>query len=284
MSEQEITPTLDDEFVDCLIRVNDINTAIYRIFPLWFLEETLRLRQLVLTSPEIWEDPLEIVGDAINVIKLCEGLPKSVIINQSLPPAFAQCWSTTAESDTLLRAYSKVLKDPHFRRNICPRDEGVKVRSTPRKLLKALLAGTPDKMKGHWFLGKVMYLSREALFQEIANAIKKCGLKVFEEPKNRARLLLLKREAFSHEDEVRVIFVQKNPEPRNKLINVKINPSEVFDEISFDPRLEKFEFKEREMVIKNLGYKGVITESELYKRIVLQVDLTDSRKVNDAEI
>ena len=90
---------------------------------------------MVLVAPRLWEDPFEVIGNGIAVDRPRGDRIEQVIINQSLPPAYAQCWSATPESDTLLRAYSRVIKDPHFGRNICPRDEGVRVRSTPRKLL-----------------------------------------------------------------------------------------------------------------------------------------------------
>ncbi|MBI1896887.1 MAG: hypothetical protein HYS04_10210 [Acidobacteria bacterium] len=272
MSEPE---TSDQPVDDGLIRLADADAPIYRIFPLWFLEEALRLRQLALVAPSKWEDPFEVVGDAIAVDIPRGNRIEQVIINQSLPPAFAQCWSRTVESDSLFRAYSRVVKDPHFRRNICPRDEGVRVRSSHRKLLRAVRSGNPSGLNGQWFVGAVMYLSREALLQEIANAIDRHGLQVFEVPSNRAKLLLLKREAFSHEAEVRVIYVQQNQEPRETSIRVPIEPSAVFDETSFDPRLETFERREREAVIRSLGYEGAITDSDLYQRTLLQVHLVD---------
>lgn len=156
---------------DGLIRVSDANAPIYRIFPLWFFEESLRLRQLALVAPSKWEDPFEVVSNAIAVDIRRGNRIEQVIINQSLPPAFAQCWSRTGESDSLLRAYSRVFKDPHFGRNICPRNEGVRVRSSPRKLLQAVRSGNPSGLKGQWFIGAVIYLSGDALLQEIANAI-----------------------------------------------------------------------------------------------------------------
>lgn len=271
MGQPDEIRTPADGLAHQLIRISDPDVTIYRIFPVWFLEEALRLRQLTLSSPVRWEDPFEVVGDAIAVNRRRADRIEQVIINQTLPPAFAQCWSRTAESDSLLRAYSRVVKDPHFGRNLCPHDEGVRVRTTPRKLLQALCAGSAEGPIGHWFLGAVQYLPSEALLREIATAIDQHGLSVFELPSNRARLLLLKREAFSHEAEVRVIFVQQNPEPRPARIHIPIEPSAVFDEISFDPRLGTFERKERELVIRSLGYTGAISESGLYQRTLLEV-------------
>ena len=91
-------------------------------------------------------------------------------------------------------------------------------------------------------------------------------------------MLLLKREAFSHEAEVRVIYVQQNQEPRDAIIRVPIEPAAVFDEISFDPRLEPFEWYERETMIRSLGYEGKITKSDLYQRAILEVLLDDTDK------
>jgi hypothetical protein len=265
-----------DQIANSLIRVGDPDIAIYRIFPLWFFEEVLRLRQLVLVSPRNWEDPYEIIGDAIAVdIHKGERI-EQVIINQSLPPVFAQCWSATAESDTLLRAYSRVVKDPHFRRNTCPRDEGVRVRSTPRKLLQALVSGAAPARNGSWFLGSVQYLPQGELLQEIANAIGQHGLGVFSVPSNRAGLLLMKRDAFSHEAELRVLFVQRDPTPVEPVLRVPIDPLALFEEVSFDPRLEPFERIERETVIRSLGFTGPITNTSLYQRTLLQVRMPPS--------
>ena len=176
MSEPDTSyPSVDDG----LIRVSDVDSPIYRIFPLWSLEETLRVRQLALVAPSKWEDPFDVIGDVIAVDIRRGARIEQKIINQALPPVFAQCWSRTIESDTLLRAYSRVVKDPNFRRNICPRDEGVRVRSSARKLLQAMRNGNPSGLNGKWFIGDVRYLSSGALLQEITNALRTNGLNSF---------------------------------------------------------------------------------------------------------
>jgi hypothetical protein len=152
------------------VRISDPDEPIYRIFPLWFLEESLRLKQLALVSPELWEDPYELVPD--NIIIDDGSTPSGTHhIIQYLRPTFAQAWSRTRESDTLLRAYSRVVKDPHFNRNICPRDEGVRVRSTPRKLLVALQTWCPTDFGRTCFIGAVQYFPKDQLLQQFANLI-----------------------------------------------------------------------------------------------------------------
>ena len=118
-----------------IIRISDPDQPIYRIFPLWFFEEALRLKNVVLVNPRIWEDPMEIVGGFIAVNQIVNGKLTQEHIEAPFARIFAQCWSSTMESDTLLRAYSRVVKDPYLRRNMFPREEGVRVRTSARKLL-----------------------------------------------------------------------------------------------------------------------------------------------------
>ena len=253
------------------IRIDNPDQPIYRFYPLWSLEETLRLRQLVLVAPRLWEDPFEVI--LINVDQIKSDRYEQENINRSLPPVYAQCWSASPESDTLLRAYSRVVKDPHFQRNICPRDEAVRVQSTPRKLLGALLEQTQSRNRVSCFIGSVQYLGQEALLQQIADAVGTVGLNVFEHPANRAKLLLMKREAFANEAEVRLILVRHGSDSSDPVFRTHIDPNAVFDEISFDPRLASFERIERESVIKDLGYTGPCREWLLYKPTHLLVAL-----------
>lgn len=265
----EDTVSIADNFIE----LSDPDKPIYRIFPIWALEEALRLRRITLVRPNTWDDPFEIVGDAIAV-----NLPnlEQKIINQDLPPVFAQCWSATAESDTLLRAYSRVEKDPRFKRNISARYEGVQVKSTPRKLLQAL-QNQSFSSSGHAYVGTVQYSSRGDILKWIANTIQNNGLGAFGVPATRASLLLRKRVAFRHESEIRLLFVCNQVGYREMFRHIEyIDPNEVFDEISFDPRLECFEAEERESAIRSLGYSGTIAKSELYHRTLLTVNLNES--------
>ena len=145
------------------------------------------------------------------------------------------------------------------------------MQSTPRKLLEALAAGTQSGPKASCFIGSVQYLEKNALLQEIANAVDSGGLDVFEHPGNRAKLLLMKREAFAHEAEVRLMVVRHRSDSPDTVFRIRIDQNVVFDEITFDPRLEIFERKEREAVIRKLGYSGPFRESQLYQGVILQV-------------
>ena len=118
------------------------------------------------------------------------------------------------------------------------------------------------------------YMPREELLQDITNGVGKVGKSIFDYPDNLANIAFLKRQAFAHEAEVRLIFVSDDPTPKTNLMRVQIDPNEVFDEVTFDPRLE-VEQRERHDVTRDLGYTGNIVESELYMRSELIVQLPD---------
>ena len=105
------------------------------------------------------------------------------------------------------------------------------------------------------FVGAVKYLEQNGLLQELANAIGSLGLGVFEHPSNRAKLLLLKRKQFSHEAEVRLIIVGKYPHSSDEIARVEIDPNALFDEMSFDRRLNPAERGEREATMRSLDMK-----------------------------
>ena len=94
--------------------------------------------------------------------------------------------------------------------------------------------------------------------------------------RERAVGLLLKRLAFEHESEVRLICV-KGATSLDPLahMRVSIDPNEVFDEATYEPRLEIFERKEREATALRWGFKGPFRESMLYQQVLLSIDPPD---------
>lgn len=250
-----ITSFVDEGF----LRVSDPDEPIYRIYPLWFLEEALRLKQLVLVQPGAWEDPHESLAEGIAVTPRVQGVPQPQrFLDCYLRPAYAQPWSRTHSSDTLLRAYSRVVKDPNSTRNTVPRDEGVRVRSTPRKLLAALKEWCPTNPSETCFIGSVQYGPAEGLHQHVADLIGKHGLEHFGRGRGRAELLLLKRAGYEHEAEVRLIYVEEREIGKlEPLLRVPCHPNAVFEDLVFDPRLAEFERIEREALVRKWGYQGV---------------------------
>lgn len=261
---------LEESEIEKLLDIDDLDKPIYRIFPQWALAEALRLKELTLVPPHFWEDPYEIIERKIAVTVMDGDIARpQIILGGGLTPIFAQSWSSTAESDTLLRAYSRVVKHPHHGRNTCPGEEGVKVRTTPRKLIRAVLDGT-NGTDASPFIGDVLYLSTEELHSCLSGLIATAGPHVFDDSANRIRLLMLKRDGFSHEREVRVGVIAPQPKG-SSVFKVKIDPNSIFEEITFDPRLIEFERKERIRDFEELGFTGTFGESNLYQSVILDI-------------
>ena len=246
----------------------DPNQPLFRIFPLRRFQEALCGKALALVPPSKWEDPFEQLPERSLVTD--ERDPGTQIpIARFLKPAFGQCWSKAPESDALWKAYSRVKLDPSGR-NMHRDEEGVQVRSTAGKLMASLMAWAPAKVPKSCFIGSVHYGTGEQIRNQIGKLARN-GCEVFSESGTRARLLLLKRKAFQHEEEVRLIYVAHDGGPGQDVQMVPINTSAVFESITFDPRLQTFELKEREAEFVKLGYQGPIERSELYRPRLLDI-------------
>lgn len=253
------------------IRIHgDLDRPLYRIFPLWHFEDMLRVRRLVLVSPCLWEDPREDIPGNI-MMQRPDHAQKA--LSGYLHPARCQCWSFECESDSLLRAYSRVTIDPLHSRNCDPRNEGVMVRTTARKLSKALTEWSSRVTWGNFYLGRVEYLKEQEASQKVVNTLAKIGPLEIGRGENRAQSLLLKRKAFSHEDEVRLIWVENSHREFEKAMTVNVIPNDFIDEVTFDPRLRTFELRERMQSAKALGYEGKFADSGLYQKTFFQTIL-----------
>jgi hypothetical protein len=252
-----------------LLRLPDPDLPIFRIFPLWFFEEVLRTGRLLLVAPDRWEDPFEAPTRSIVLVDPRTTPHRTAPLESLLQPAFAQCWSRVEESDALWRAYSRVFKDSHFNRNLFPRDEGVQVRSSPRKLLAALERSELRDRGVDCFIGAVQYLPRAAIRDHLRDLLARHGPRALGRGELRAELLLFKRNAFAHEAEIRLVAVLGEQAGEDSLA-FDIDPSEVFEEVTFEPRLSPAEREGREQMARSLGYRGHFKVSDLYRQADLE--------------
>ncbi len=249
----------------------DLDRPLYRIYSLRYLEDALHPNggKLALVRPRVWEDPFEDPCERMMMM----AMPASHrMLSEYLQPAYAQCWSMDGQSDALLRAYSRVKRDPATNRNTEASSEGARVRSTPRLIINALeqhqaKAGAANL---ELYVAKVSYA--EEPLQPIIDALAALGPTKLGEGFARAKSLTFKRMAFSHEQEVRVIALAQ-PGTTDNVIYVDININEVFQEVVFDPRLIEFERKEREAWLRSLGYTGDIGVAASYMTTYFQIPL-----------
>jgi hypothetical protein len=194
---------------------------------------------------------------------------RQVFAHQIVPPVFAQCWSLTEDSDPLWRAYSRVRHDASGRQTHLA-EEGLQLRSTPRLLLAALMAGAPER--GRSFVGAVRYVPRAGVSQELVNEVGSRGLNAFMDPVKRAFAALYKRDAFAHEAEARLIYVSHFGDEAS-LLKIPFDANEAVDLVTLDGRLNETERQERERELREAGYHGQIIKSDLYQGVLWDVHL-----------
>ncbi len=233
---------------DNILGIDNPDMSIYRIFTVDRFLQTFVYRKLALMRPDLWEDPCENLLYQIPFV--CDD--KAPITVES--GLYAQCWSRAAVSDAMWRIYS-------------PYKIGVRVKSSPRKLLKAIWDATDANAIRKYFVGAVTYFSTRALSKTYRDMVTAAGI-LDKTGKASAKSLLRKRNAFSHEREVRLIF--RAGDLKNRIVFFPIEPNEVFESVVFDPRMEPTFADILSTVLKDNGFKNSVTRSNLYNTFKLK--------------
>ncbi len=243
---------------DNLIFLTDeeLDKNVYRIFSFSRLQELFQEKKLALVKPRLWEDPFE--NFILNSTGTLPDGREFTIGNRD--SFYGQCWSLTKESDAMWRIYS-------------PEKNGVKVKTTLRKLFNPLfeLGGVHNKMNGNEynlksFIGKVKYKGKKTLIEMLSDREKMSG-KIYDQSGwGQASTFYFKRWAFRHENEVRLMYNgNQDPNANGNVFKLYINPSELIDEIVFDPRMDKVEYEKRKIETRKMGFDKRIIQSGLYK-------------------
>ena len=220
----------------------ELDKPIYRIMPVSRVKEILQNKQLTLVKPHKWDDPFEnaLLASAFSMV---DGTRVTFAAKDSV---YGQCWTLHRETDAMWRIYSH-------------NKDGVRVTSTPRKLLEAL-SRTDPLHAVRAFIGKVSYQSQKNLLARLGriNLLDTSGIGV-------AESLLHKRNEFRHEAEVRLVYCGPDGECPNVVYQIPIDSNALFDKMLFDPRTDSGQYKTDRADLKKLGYRGAIDKSGLYK-------------------
>ena len=223
-----------------------LDKSIYRVFTIQRLLEIFEEHKMTLVRPSKWDDPFEnFLMKAMG--KMDDGTKFSIEARNHF---YGQCWTKTVESDALWRIYA-VEKN------------GVKVKTTPRKLLKALLFQNPqpNNVNLTCFIGNVEYFRKDVLngfFSRLPSLLTDTT------GQGQAKTLLLKRSQFKHENEVRLIYNSRG-NVDSDIYKFAIDPFDLFDNIVFDPRMDALMYKIFKEHFVKLGYKKTIIKSKLYQ-------------------
>jgi hypothetical protein len=198
----------------------------------------------VLVNPSKWDDPFE--NFMMNsTIEFKSGIQVSIGFRDNI---YGQCWTRTKESDAMWRIYS-------------PNKNGVRLSTTPRKLIDELKEISINSKNTDCFIGKVKYYSTIRLKKLLEDnshwLLDETGV-------GPAHSLLLKRLAFKHENEVRLIY-NSFGRFNNKMMKYEVEPLDFIDDIVFDPRITNKEFSKYKKQLRQLNFKKRITKSTLYQ-------------------
>ncbi len=219
-----------------------LDEPIYRIMPIHRFLQLLEEKKLTLVRPIKWDDPFE--NALLNsTIETSDGETGTFSAKDSV---YGQCWTFHSETDAMWRIYS------HDK-------DGVRVSTTPRKLLTALQTAEPTHHNLKCFIGKVSYLPEINLPEKLmsVNLLDTDGSGI-------AESLLYKRVEFEHENEVRLIYSGDDNAVNSDIFQFTINPGELLDSILFDPRMEKNLRQAYLLAIKDKGFKAEVKISTLY--------------------
>ncbi|WP_126304467.1 DUF2971 domain-containing protein [Neisseria animaloris] len=222
---------------------DELDKKIYRIFPIDRFFEILEKKQLVLVKPKLWDDPFENLLLS-SKFRMDDG---EIVGFASRDSVYGQCWTWHRESDAMWRIYSQ-------------HKNGIRVQSTPRKLLLALHAEIGNFASIRGFIGKVRYQSTHDLLKSFMQ------IDLFNTSgSGMAQSLLYKRKAFSHEKEVRLIYFGEDGKCQNNLFQFGIDPNDLFDSLLFDPRMNNHLKESYRSQIRKMNCNVRFMKSSLYQ-------------------
>jgi len=236
--------------------LNDLkpDQVIYRVFSKNRFEELLLQKKMALVRPAQWDDPYEnfFHQGAVTVDGQLVGLDP---IRQSF---YGQCWTLKEESDAIWRIYA-------------PNKDGVRVKTTVQKLAdvlhqRTIQQGMPQHSFHKCYVGKVQYAAQDELHSLMVDNERRLRTLTDTSGRGPALTLLLKRTAFSHEEEVRAIYNTVGEAEKNHygdVLNFDLNPATFIDEICFDPRM-LLVYQQEKVKLEAAGVSIPITCSHLY--------------------
>jgi len=219
------------------------NLRIYRIISVERLYQLFERQQNVLVRPSKWEDPFENF-----VLNSQARLPDGTLVRFGFNNDFyGQCWTLQTASDAMWRIYS-------------PGADSVRIRTSVRKLAESLSGGLGEWAHVQAFIGRVRYLRDKELLDFASNVFAR-GL----DPVALANTLLVKRKAFVHEREVRLLYFEKENSGTSDLFPYTIKPHALIEQIMIDPRLPEDKVADlKQEIRKKTDFTGPIVRSLLY--------------------
>lgn len=233
-----------DHFINLLD--TDLDRPIYRYVSFARLVEHFKTGKFGLAKTEKWDDPFEnyIAGATY---KQGQGTIKLALRRI----AHGSCWTRKGVSDAMWRIYSS--------------DKlAVRISSTPRLLGAALTTALSKADRSRWYIGSVTYLPQSKILERAENLAKE--ILKSKSDLAAAKSFLFKRNSFSHEDEIRILVIDRHGRSRGGILSLAIDPFQVINSILVDSRAPEAIFDVYKKYLKTeIGFTGRIAKSTLYR-------------------
>lgn len=166
---------------------SDLKKYVYRTISLDRLFEIFQTQENTLVKPELWDDKFENF-----VLKSKLHTPSGKLIEYDVHERiYGQCWTLEKSSDAMWRIYSKDKKS-------------IRIRTTIEALLDSISVATVATNCCEHSIGRVDYLPEKKLVSRAKATFENDGQVTFG---NLFKSLLIKRKAFKHENEIRLMFL-----------------------------------------------------------------------------
>lgn len=223
----------------------DLDDHIYRIMPQAYVLSLFSDRQNVLSQVHNWKDKFE--NFQLNLGGTLDGETFEYGFKNDF---VGQCWTRQNLSEAMWGIYANDASKRYLR-----------IRSTPRKLLVALVKAHPEMPHDTCFVGKVAYKTERELKALLVNQ-----RQLDISPIRFANSLLLKRRAFKHESEIRLLYFGNAASYSAKgLHRYCVDPHQMITQIMADPNWDRHDWNvDREEIAAATRFAGAIKRSKIY--------------------
>jgi len=221
------------------LAVGDLDTLVHRTFSFDRFVNLLRSRENGLVSPGLWDDPFENFLLAHTLVRTPDG--ELGTLEPLAADWYGQCWTATADSDAMWRIYSAT-------------HTGIKATARLGDLLDGLAVSARLAPSLQAFAGRVEYHDQQAIAAHMSS-LTFTDLALGGTNDRFAELLCVKREAFAHEDEIRLLYCDVEPKQADGTVfRYGFDPNSVLKSIEVDPRMSH---QEAATVIGKLRLEGL---------------------------
>ena len=171
---------------------------------------------------------------------------------------YGQCWTRVEETDATWRMY-------------VPDENGVRLKTTIRKLHQSLHRSQAAYASISCFIGRVEYKTEDELSAQLSDRKWNNDHFLGVGSQGQAESLLFKREAFKPEQEIRLIYLDPHNIGGDDFYHYELNASAVIEQITFDPRMEDSLYDTYSSIIRKYRYSGDIGKSTLYQLPISEI-------------